>query len=97
MDEMHLTEVRLGGIARDSRAVLNGAPLVRIALDAEPLQETNAVLTVLADAVIGRAVHRNDDTSFPDVHATERIAGGRTITTCPVGSIAWSSPGNDAW
>jgi len=35
VNEVHLTKVRLGGIARHARAVLHGDTLMRIAIDAE--------------------------------------------------------------
>lgn len=41
MDEMHLTKIGLGGIARHTREVLHGDTVMRIAFDAKAPNETD--------------------------------------------------------
>ena len=59
MDEVDLAQVRLARIARDARAMLDRHALVRVALDTEPGQQTDAVpfgFVIVCDSLLQTAV-----------------------------------------
>ena len=61
MDEVHLTQIGLAGIARDPRAVLDGAPQMGIALNAKPGDQPDALTRGLAEGMLRSTAHRRND------------------------------------
>jgi predicted ThiF/HesA family dinucleotide-utilizing enzyme len=64
VDEVDLSKVRLRRVALDSREVLHGLARVRVALDADALDQDDLVDRGLGESVGGIAVHGDD------LHAT---------------------------
>ena len=62
VDEVHLSEVRLSGIARDAREMLNRLARVCIAFDAQPGAEHDAGLRHLVKAVLTAQRYGFDNT-----------------------------------
>lgn len=67
--QMHLAQVGLRRILGDARAVLDGRSEVRVALNAEALEQPDALLHVLAEPVRLAAAHRDDETRLRQNHA----------------------------
>jgi hypothetical protein len=60
MDQVHLTQIGLGRIPHDARAVLHRLAPMRIALDAEPGEQPDEFSHGLAHRVLRAACDRND-------------------------------------
>jgi hypothetical protein len=61
MDQVHLTQVGFGRIARHPRAVFDSRAQMRVALDAERGQEPDGLLVRLAERVRRAAAHRGHE------------------------------------
>jgi hypothetical protein len=59
-EQMDLTQVRLGGIAREPAQVLHRGATMRIALDAETREQPDALPCLLADRVLRAQVNGDD-------------------------------------
>ena len=71
VDQVHLAQVGLSRVARDPRAVLDRLALVGVALDAQPGQEPDAVVTLFGHRVRLAAADRADDAA----HRSDGDAG----------------------
>jgi hypothetical protein len=60
VDQVNLTQIGLGRVARHPRSVLDGSPLMRIAVDAEPGHEPDAVLVGFDQRVARTATDGRD-------------------------------------
>lgn len=92
VDEMHLPQVGLGGITRDPRTVLNRSPQVRVTLNTQTDQKSDALNVALGERVIRRATHRAHDTevlgSMAD-HRHDMKLSGRTSLSVQASGGEW--------
>src|SRR5215813_1563204 len=60
VDQMNLPQIPLSGVAGHPRAMFDGFAEMRIAFNAEPRQQSDAVLVRLAHRVLGAAAYCDD-------------------------------------
>lgn len=63
--EVHLSQVRLGGVARDSRAMLHGAATMRVAVDAQPNHKIDVRHNLFTKGVRRAATDGCDERGHP--------------------------------
>jgi hypothetical protein len=80
MDQMHLSQVGLRGIARNPREVLNGCPCMGIALDAPSRNQDDLVDGLFAEWVVGVAADCDNDGSVLSYHGHETIVAYNRAT-----------------
>jgi hypothetical protein len=82
MDQMHLSQVGLRGIARNPREVLNGCPSMGIALDSPSRNQDDLLDGLFAELVVGAAAHCDNHGSVLGYYGHETIvAHNRTMST----------------
>src|SRR3954463_16101938 len=98
VNHVDLAQIRRRRVFRDSRAVLDGRALMRVAVHPKPLDEANAVVIWLRQAVRRAATHSRDDAAS-GVHAAPhrlRKAGLRFSIKAAMPSF-WSSVAKVEW